>query len=279
MKFGTWLKVKRETEQLDLRSCADLCSVDHSTISRIEREKNDISFYSAFKIFQGFRLSPFQAFSEMTEEPSSEPNGLESSDDLVLRREQIEAYLQLYREKKEIAKSIFISLVKFQGENIQERDFDHLFSQTRLFQTMEMKYPKHHPEKILEAYQKGGAVMLSDVDSYNEYLYKKTRKRGKVLVGSLRMLGRISDGSGLEKTGLSDVVEYDQEAEQQGLLFGLYWSACEFYQQFLPASKNHNEWNKQEEWVNRLATLFLTLYRWYYLFGREQEFMDVLSLL
>ena len=187
-------------------------------------------------------------------------------------------------ELNELSRDIFDSRVSMKGSNrdnifnipMSTTDIDRLLLRTPLFQPLEMNYPTSiDPTILVEIYRQQGAFMISDVEMYTS---KKRMKSKKPLpIGSLRTSNRIGSGSALEKTSLSHILDFDIETEQDGIVIGMYWEACRFYDTFHSSRQYKEEFapflSHLEQMIgygpyhlgdiiNRLATVYLTMDRW-----------------
>jgi transcriptional regulator with XRE-family HTH domain len=302
MEFGGWLKNIRKELNLDVRSLANMTGVDSSTISRTENLQTQTTLYTAFRISEGIGISLIDLIDILEEKhlTSLEKNNFIANDN-VLTLQNIEKIIEdLAADDTNVIELITSHLNLLLKEGLANRTPDFLFSdlfyyddndvyrflyESPLFYKSDMKYPRNIDYNVLlYSYEHKGALILQDAELYaSKVRPNKSRTR---LPLNFSPQSRMEAGSSLERIKFSDVLQYDIETEQHGKVLGMYWEACRFYAKFTATQLNSNMTftysnlhykqptlfdiseiesytAPREEWVIRLATMILVVYRWY----------------
>lgn len=312
MEFGEWVSNIRQERGLDVRAFAKETGIDSSTVSRTENQRTQTSIYTAYKIIQGLRVSVFELAKTLTdlEFPSlKEDYFVPSSNILIL--EDVDRFVAYYKVEQDKGAEQLVNYLndlsssafgmkrtgRYQEHRIEvdRHDIERLLFKTSLFRSLEMEYPtKINPEIILETYKQRGALMISDVETYTNNIRSKARRissassfnTGGVLpVGSLRTTGHMGSGAILERTKLSDVIEFDIKTEQSGKVIGMYWDACKLYDKFNSPKHGRSSFyvasereilpTAHEDWEIQLAVVYIAIYRWYQFLGKERRFFEI----
>lgn len=241
--FGAWVNTVRNERGCDVRSFGRLTHVDPSTISRIENGHTQATLYTAMRICHGLKIDRntlIHALSGknapiITKEPKPET---------VLTSSDVERFLALFPQEYERGFAILVDFVNLINAKIESplnppahpasidiSDLRFILKTPRPFR-VDLPYPDLSANILLETYQAGGLLMLSDVGAY----IRKLRWQHK---GTLRMFKNESKRStsvhsklesGLvENIKLVDVFTLDEQLGRQSEIFMMYWDALEFH--------------------------------------------------
>ena len=300
MEFGEWLLNIRKKQELDVRSIAEKTGVDSSTISRTENQQTQTTLYTAFRISEGMgvSLSDLLRILEGHGFPSLD-EAFFVEDNSVLALQEIERIInKFHSDQKRVANILADDLnaildeinldharrselfVNYETIPYAPSDIEKMLFKSPLSFRIDPKYPSEiRPDTIMYTFQRKGAFILHDVETYITKEFPKSRIRLPMFSSS-----RIGAGSLLERIKFSEVLQFDLQTEQGGKIIGMYWEACRFYATFttLPQRLTYEQLalfdlpnervlaNKRAEWVTRLAVVCLLIYRWYqYLKGSD----------
>ena len=293
MEFGEWLQNIRKEQELDVRSIAEKTGVDSSTISRTENLKTETTLYTAFRISEGMgvSLSDLLKILEGHRFPLLDGTFF-VEDSTVLTFQGIESITNAFRaDQKQVAALLADHLnsildeinldharrrelfVDYETIPYVPSDIEKMLFRSPLSFRIDLKYPSQmKPDTILYTYQRKGALIQHDAETYITKILPKSQIRLPILSPS-----RIGAGTLLERIKFSEVLQLDMQTEQGGKIIGMYWEACRFYATFttLPQRLTYEQLalfdlpnervlvSRRAEWVTRLAVICLLIYRWY----------------
>jgi len=239
MDFGDFLRQEREKRDLGVRDLAELSQVDSSTISRGENHKTEVSILTAYKVCRALGISAQELYKQLAQ--ASFDRLWECTSASQTLEQEVSAFHsnRAYYEKKldELFATPSSGMLPY------------YLSPPPAFQPAQLSYPICTPGQIFTWYEHNNVLLASDAETYAE----NRRKHGTVRlpIGSLRAKGHINSGDSLGRTNISGVLAFDQQENEQGAIFGMYWRACDFYNRF-----------SRTELSLRIAVLCLILHRW-----------------
>jgi transcriptional regulator with XRE-family HTH domain len=287
MKFGDWVLDIRKKQELDVRAFAEKTGVDSSTISRTEHSHTETTIYTAYRITEGMEFSISELIQNLEGKNLPWLDKRVDGSDAILTLKDVQAFINHFRTNRDNATEnltfhlnniLEVALSKGRYDEEYEKayytptDIKRSLVKSPVSFQLDFKYPlRIDPDVIAFTYAQNGAIMLHDVDTYIAGIRPKIRPPYGLSSFGLR----VSTGSSLERIKLSDVIHLDSDAGQDGRLIGMYWEACRFYDWFKPSEErktrqrslfddeNYSPFVPREEWVIRLASLYIIICRWY----------------
>lgn len=278
MDFGKWVQELRRQNTMDVRIFAERTGVDPSTISRIENLRTQATILTAFRICESMEISPEQLLQGLNGQEYTflQPkNFSEESHPYQLTLETLDGVINNFVSDEKGQRKYLSSLLNaiekvLYKKDIYEKeshrittcpdDINRLIFISPLFSPQDIKYPVHLSEKhIASLYRHKGVIIPEDAENYVD----KIRTRG---------YNRLSTST-IDRLKLTDVIQFDHETEQNGIVIGMYWEACRFYEHFnIGKTMIHSQTSMYSsnspieiftfDWKMRLATLYVTIFRW-----------------
>jgi transcriptional regulator with XRE-family HTH domain len=288
MEFGQWIQQVRLERKMDLRAFAERIRVDISTISRIENMRTQATLATAIRMCEGLGITPSLLVEVLqgTAVSDLEPVVLSGHEDIPTL-EDIQAFICSMRRDWRRGSLLLaemmntIALPQLQGRRTNQEngrplfvpeDVDQLLLDIPLYR-FEFHYPSDiKTSDIWENYRGGGWITATDVGAY----IKKIRREKHVPLVRLQhavkvsdtVLARLEEGA-LERIKLIDVLMLDEQLEQRGKIFVMYWRASRLHEEvmhFLSQSPLRPEDRPLSVWIAqqmRLISIFTILCRWF----------------
>jgi transcriptional regulator with XRE-family HTH domain len=286
MEFGKWIQSVRKEQKLDIKTLAERSSVDTSTISRVENSRTQVSLSIAVRLSEGLGLNASDVFQAWNGKPLVETEWRNTAlSTAVPTTKDVEMFLQGFQKNKGEGEVLLSELLNkvvslqdhaegmLRGDSSQPfvpKDIYKLLSNSPVYR-FEIHYPPGiQAEDILAIYTGGGALTMTDIGEY----IKKVRREKHITLAKLEnaasisasVISRLESGS-LDQVKLIDVLMLDNQLEQEGKLFDMYWSVCKFnerverWRQSVDNKKGKTS-VKEAEQTGKLVYLYITAHRW-----------------
>jgi transcriptional regulator with XRE-family HTH domain len=242
MDFSSWLLHAQKTRELDIKGLERITGVDKATLSRIENKKSEPTLLTAVRICSGMGVTLEELAEALLHIKITRPEHpgsvgiLNGGDFLTLQ--DIEALTNSFFLNQERWSQTFVSSFNDIYIPGSKRDSHRIFVPQDITKLLvdtslhkfDLQYPPElDPKLILEMYLSGGLITINDVGLY----LKGIRNQQNIRLGTLEKLVNISDtvlsrleAGVLERIKITDVIRLDENLDQQGKFFALYWHSC-----------------------------------------------------
>lgn len=162
--FGDWIHRERTKRGLRLQTLADAAQVDGSTISRIERNKTQATFMTAFQLSQALG----QSLIEYVVEAYPNRTRLASEDTPILQDHDMRNFLALYQRNPNRGRVTLCAWLNKIGDHLEQKSFqpddiDLLLSESSLYH-FALKYPAQIQQAtLIRIWKQGGALIPDDI--------------------------------------------------------------------------------------------------------------------
>lgn len=245
-KLGSRIRTLRINEGLDIADLSLEIGLTGAQISRIETSVSDITLSSIIRIAYGLNLSLQDVLAELEIRaffPRLIDNGVTDRSSEIVTIQDVEAFLEYYRDEPGQAKDLLISayhVVRENGPNWQEekpsdRDTAEIIweaTQAHSNKFLPIPYPKGFKEEVIEEiYRKGGVITIRDLAGYilacRRSSGQSLRKLAESTDVSFNSIARLERGE-IERISFTEIISIDKALNLDGRMIAVSWAAGEF---------------------------------------------------
>ncbi len=271
IEFGHWIRSARKEYQLDIRALAELSGVEASTISRVENARTQVTLLIAIRLCEALGKDVSDVLTIVRGKPTIKDTDKRMNEaNAVPTLYDVEQFLSYFQGNKEESKIWLSNLLnKVISTNPTTRgnlsrffvpeDIQKLLFESPVYR-FEIQYPQAITARdILALYRNGAILTLADISEYCKKLRREKQLTLTRLEKSVKLtqsiLSRL-ESTMIEQIKLTDVLMLDEQLEQEGILFSMYWSVYSFYNHLV------RRYEDTAEQIMKLTSIFILTCRW-----------------